>query len=268
MSHAYSITANVETIQQVVRDALRLEVACDLANGPPQTGVYPGMVAPILRRGEGASLKLDRVWWGMPSPRNVIWKRAKQRADRLIEKHHQRMTPDEFEELQQAEPDPGVHNVRNTDSAHWRRWLAPEFRVIVPFNSFAEWSDLIGPGGKKHGNTWFAIGPDRPLAFFAGIMAPQWTSIRRVGHQPLTTDLFAFLTTEPNAEVRAVQESMPVILRTAEEAKQWLTTPWDEAKALKRPLTDGSLKIVSIGNKEDPPEVVAAPEVPEQTSLF
>lgn len=44
-------------------------------------------------------------------------------------------------------------------------------------------------------------------------MAHQWTSIRRVGHQALTTDLFAFLTTEPNAEVREVQKSMPVILR-------------------------------------------------------
>ena len=46
--------------------------------------------------------------------------------------------PDEFDVMQKAEPDPGVHNVRNTDSAHWRRWLAPQYRVVVPFNSFAE----------------------------------------------------------------------------------------------------------------------------------
>jgi putative SOS response-associated peptidase YedK len=29
--------------------------------------------------------------------------------------------------------DPGVTNVRNTASPHWRRWLAPESRCVVPF---------------------------------------------------------------------------------------------------------------------------------------
>lgn len=266
MSHAYSITTNVEVIRQTARDVFGFEVSSGIGEVPPQTGVYPGMVAPIIRGVGGGTLSMDRVWWGMPSPQNVIWKRAKQRADRLIEKHHQQMSPDEFEELQKAEPDPGVHNVRNTDSAHWRRWLAPQFRVVVPFNSFAEWSDAIGVGGKKQGNTWFALNADRPLSFFAGVMAPQWTSIRRVGHQALTTDLFAFLTTEPNAEVRAVQESMPVILRTAEEIELWLRAPWEEARALKRPLPDGTLRIVATGNKEDPP--VMAPELPAEPTLF
>lgn len=267
MSHAYSMTANAEGIRSLLPSAFSLEVAPELGAVPPQTGIYPGMSAPIVRRQRGtAALKLDSVWWGMPSPQNVIWKRAKQRADRLIQKHYQAMSPDEFEDLQRAEPDPGVHNVRNTDSLHWRRWLTPEFRVIVPFNSFAEWSDIVGEGGQKHGNTWFALDHDRPVCCFAGVMAPQWTSIRRVGHQPLTTDLFAFLTTEPNAEVRAVQESMPVILRTAEEFELWLTAPWDEARRLQRPLPDGSLRIVSIGNKEDPPERKAEP--PTQATLF
>lgn len=263
MSHAYSMTADATGIRQLLPASLRLEGVGEL---PRQPGVYPGMVAPILRPGGDGGLRLSQVWWGMPSPQNVIWKRAKQRADRLIERHHHSMSPDEFEDLQKAEPDPGVHNVRNTDSAHWRRWLAPQFRVLVPFNSFAEWSDLIGAGGKKHGNTWFALAADRPLGFLAGIMAPDWTSIRRVGHQAMTTDLFAFLTTEPNAEVRAVQESMPVILRTDDEIEQWLAAPWDEARQLKRPLPDGSLTVVSIGNKEDPPE--PAPEPPAQQMLF
>jgi putative SOS response-associated peptidase YedK len=252
MCHAYSITTNVEAIRQFVRDVFRFDVSPDIGNMPPQTGVYPAMVAPIIRRGDNAWL-LDKVWWGMPSPQNIIWKNAKQRADRLIKKRHERLSPDEFEALQQAEPDPGVHNVRNTDSAHWRRWLAPQYRVVVPFNSFAEWSNILDTDGKKQGNAWFGFDDDRPLAFFAGIMAPQWTSIRRVGHEAITTDLFAFLTTEPNAEVRAVQESMPVILRTAEEVALWLTAPWEEARQLQRPLPDGTLRIVSIGNKEDPP---------------
>jgi hypothetical protein len=35
---------------------------------------------------------------------------------------------------------PPVTNIRNTSSPHWRMWLKPENRCLVPANSFAEYA--------------------------------------------------------------------------------------------------------------------------------
>jgi putative SOS response-associated peptidase YedK len=68
-----------------------------------------------------------------------------------------------------------------------------------------------------------------------------------------TNDLYAFLTTQPNAEVGAIHpKAMPVILTTPDEVETWMTAPADEALRLQRPLADGALRIVARGVKEDP----------------
>ena len=150
--------------------------------------------------------------------------------------------------LQGKKVNRGATSIRNTASPHWRRWLVPDARCLVPFTSFSE------PGLNAEGKSepvWFALDDSRPLTFFAGIWAG-WTSTRKVSEGEVTCDLFAFLTTEPNAEVGAIHpKAMPVILTEAQDLETWLAAPWPEASRLQRPLTDGSLRIVARGAKLD-----------------
>jgi putative SOS response-associated peptidase YedK len=118
----------------------------------------------------------------------------------------------------------------------------------VPFTSFSE--PGLNPEGKSE-PVWFALSDDRPLAFFAGIWT-RWTCTRKLAEGPVACDLFAFLTTEPNAEVGAIHpKAMPVILTGPDEIETWLGAPWPEACRLQRPLPDGALRIVARGEKQD-----------------
>jgi putative SOS response-associated peptidase YedK len=56
---------------------------------------------------------------------------------------------------------PPVTNIRNTSSPHWRGWLKPESRCLVPANSFAEYALEPNPETKKRDVVWFALNDDR-----------------------------------------------------------------------------------------------------------
>lgn len=217
MCNLYSMKSNRQAIIDVART---MKVSEEIGNLPPMPGIFPDYPAPIVRNHEGER-ELSLARWGMPSP--------------------------EFA-LKGRKTDPGVTNVRNTKSPHWRRWLAPEHRCVVPFTSFSEYETTAD--GKKS-PVWFALSEVRPLLFFAGIWT-SWTSTRKVKEGEVTADLFAFLTCDANKEVAAIHpKAMPVILTGPEEIETWLNAPWQEALHLQRPLPDGSLQIVSKGARED-----------------
>jgi putative SOS response-associated peptidase YedK len=215
LCNLYSVTKGQQAIREFT-GAMRDRTG----NLPPLPGVFPDYAAPIVKnQPEGRELTMAR--WGMPSPVFA---------------------------LKGKKSDPGVTNVRNVTSPHWRRWLAIENRCVVPFTSFSE-NEMLPDG--THTPVWFAFDETRPLAFFAGIRT-RWTSVRKVKEGETTNDIFAFLTTEPNKEVGAIHpKAMPVILTTREEIDVWMSAPAGEALKLQKPLPDNALKIVARGERQD-----------------
>jgi len=221
MCNLYSHTRNVEAMRKLFA---RFDVAAQIV---PQPGIFPDYMAPVIRNPVGGGEpELAMARWGMPAQPFVLEKAAKERAAKLAAKGKSV----DLAELIRMEPNAGNTNIRQTK--FWTRWLGVEHRCLVPFTSFSEFNKEAG------GDIWFAFGEERPTAFFAGVWAHQWRSVRKVKEGEVTADLFAFLTTDANAEVKAVHpKAMPVIVTTPE--------------ALQRPLPDGSLEIVARGKKQD-----------------
>jgi putative SOS response-associated peptidase YedK len=164
MCNLYSITTNQAAIIALFRVINRC-----VGNLAPMPGVFPP--APVVRNA-GGERELTMTRWGMPPP---------PRAGGFP-----------------------VSNIRNTTSPHWRGWLKPECRCLIPANSFAEYAPEPNPETKKKDVVWFGLNEDRPLFAFGGL----WTEFkgdRGTNSKPIPGPhlVYGFLTTAPNAVVRA-----------------------------------------------------------------
>jgi putative SOS response-associated peptidase YedK len=171
----YSMTTNVEAIRRL----FGVDAADDrTGNLPSMPGIYPDYPAPIVRnRDAGRELTMAR--WGMPSSQKALMDATKRRADKLQAKGKSV----DFKELLRLEPDSGTTNIRNVGSAHWKRWLGPDNRCLVPFTSFSDYDTIEG----KKTPVWFAADETRPLLSFAGLPTGPVFGRRKKARSPPTS---------------------------------------------------------------------------------
>ncbi|MER9133572.1 SOS response-associated peptidase [Mesorhizobium sp. M0768] len=206
MCNLYNVTTSQEAIRQwtgALRDIL--------GNLAPSIDIYPNQFGPVVRNAQDGTRELAKLRWGMPTPPERI----------------------------RGNADSGTTNIRNPQYGHWQQYVGIEHRCVVPVTSFAEPSPTAGDKDPETGiqrNFWFALNEDRPLW-------TRWQGVRKVKEGPGDHELYAFMTTKPNALIEPIHEkAMPVILTSREEAETWLTAPWSER--LQRPAADDALAIV------------------------
>jgi len=186
MCNLYSITTNQAAIIALFRVMNQ-----HVGNLPPMPGVFPDFPAPVVRNA-GIDREMGTMRWGMPPPPRT--------------------------------GGPPVTNIRNTSSPHWRGWLKPENRCLVPANSFAEYAPEPNPENGKKDVVWFALNDDRPLFAFAGIWT-EYRGDRGTKSKPIPGPhlVYGFLTAAPNAIVKPIHsKAMPAILTTDEERDVWM----------------------------------------------
>ena len=185
----------------------------------PLPGIFPGYMAPVIRRTADHEREL------------VLLSRG-------------------FVLLQHGRAPKRVTNTRDDKVAtpFWKDSFERR-RCLVPASSYCE------PKGEKPATWhWFALkgGEPRPLFAFPGLWRT-WHGPTRKNGPNITQEVFSFMTTLPNTLATTVNdERMPVLLTEEAELETWLSGTPEEAFRLIRSLDADAMHIVQSGfDKED-----------------
>jgi putative SOS response-associated peptidase YedK len=198
MCNLYSQTSAPEAVRRLFRLSSNRATAFE-----PKDAIFPGHMAPVVRRAEDGERELLELPWGF-----VL-----------------------------SQPGKAPRRVTNTrddkmQSGFWRDSVRKR-RCLVPVTSFCEPNADVKPATWN----WFALtGEDpRPLFAFAGLWRRHVGPIKKDGPS-VELDVFSFMTTTPNTLVETVNhERMPVLLASPDEQDQWMDGTDEEAFALCRP---------------------------------
>lgn len=211
MCNLYSMTAARAAILRLFRIADNRAVAIEARDA-----IFPGHEAPVVRETEDGEREFMPMSWGFVLPQ--------------AGKAPRRVT--------------NFRDDRTLGSPFWRESFERR-RCLVPATSFCEPHD----GRKPATWHWFALqgSEPRPLFAFAGIWR-RWKGPIKKDGDPVSIDVFSFMTTTPNALVATINhERMPVLLTTQADQDRWLHGSTDQAMALARAYPPEDMRIVQEG---------------------
>ena len=207
MCNLYRNYSSLEEIRRLFRVNRVHPSAGNLA---PQSEIYPGYEAPVIRLADDGERELVMMTWGFVLP-------------------------------QQGRSPKWVNNTRDDkvmSSGFWKSSFI-ERRCLIPASSFAEYHPTVRDEKGHKAVVWFSMtgGSDLPFAF-AGI----WRHWRGDWKGELREmDCYSMLTTVPNELVRPIHPTrMPVILKP-DDYDNWLRAEPADALKLARPFEAGAM---------------------------
>ena len=215
MCNLYSMTRVPEAVRHLFGVAHNRAAAFD-----PAPAIFPGYVAPIVRRASDGERELVTMNWG-------FMLLQKERAPRRVT---------------------NVRDDKILTSPFWRTSFEQR-RCLVPASSYCE------PKGEKPATWhWFAVnGEDqRPLFAFPGVWTRYRGPIKKDGAD-VDQEVFAFMTTEPNELTASINhERMPVLISDPADFDDVAFGPPEEAFRLARSYAAEQMRIVQSGaDRED-----------------
>lgn len=216
MCNLYSMTKSRAEITKLFRLSDNRVVSIS-----PQSSIFPGFTAPVVRKAADGERELVNMSWGF------VFKPADGKAWRR------------------------VTNVRD-DKIFTSKFWKPSFeqrRCLVPVSSYCE--PDTGKPAKWH---WFAVnGHDNRRLFAFPAIWQRWKGPLKKDGPNVDVDVYSFMTTEPNALTISINhERMPVLLSREDEFETWLSGTPADAFSLARSFDPARMQIVQSGfEKED-----------------